>query len=83
MLINHLMLKRTDGSELRENGVQASGEVRDGATIELSLRSSEVIRATVTHVDDRTTVSQIGEPYATGQLTVIAVELPQGGLEMR
>jgi hypothetical protein len=76
-MIDHLMLKRIDGSGLPLDDVQASGEVRKiGATIELSLPGSGVVYARVTQVDDQTTVSKIGEPYATGQLTVVAVELP-------
>jgi hypothetical protein len=74
VVIDHLVLARMDGSNLKEDDVRASGEVRHGATIELHL-SSEVIGARITQIDDRTKVSKIGEPYATGQLTVTATEL--------
>jgi hypothetical protein len=61
-MIDHLVLRRIDGSEVRLD--------------ELSLPGSGVIRARVTQIDDQTTVSKIGDPNATGQLTVWAVELP-------
>jgi hypothetical protein len=77
MMINHLRLKRRDGSEFRQDDVQASGDVHQrGATIELSIPALGVIRATVDRVDDQTTVSKIGDPNATGQLTVWAIEVP-------
>jgi hypothetical protein len=76
-MIDHLVLRRIDGSEVRLDDVQASSEFRQiGAAVELSLPGSGVIRARVTQIDDQTTVSKIGDPNATGQLTVWAVELP-------
>ncbi len=52
MVIDHLMLVRRDGSKLSEENVEAAGEVRQGATIELKLHSSEeAIRATITQMD--------------------------------
>jgi hypothetical protein len=79
MMIDHLRLRQLDGSEVRQDDVQASGNVRQGgATIELSLPTLGVgvIHATVDRVDDQTTVSMLGDPNATGQLTVWASEVP-------
>jgi hypothetical protein len=77
MRIDHLRLRRPDGSELQLDDVEASGDARQtGAKIELTIPSLGVIRATVDRVNDQTRSSIIGDPNATGQLTVWATEEP-------
>jgi hypothetical protein len=76
-MIDHLRLKRSDGSEFRQDNVQASGNIRQrGAIIELTIPALGVIRATVDQIDDQTMVTRSGDPHATGQLTVWASEVP-------
>jgi hypothetical protein len=73
MEIDHLVLIRKDRSQLKMDDVEAVGDVRQlGAIIDLPGLGT---RASVDRVDDQTTSSRIGEPFATGQLTVYATEL--------
>jgi hypothetical protein len=77
MKIDHLLLKRLDGSEFRKDDVEVSGDVRrKGGTVELNIPASGVIRGMVDQVDDQTTVSKISAPLATGQLTLWSSEVP-------
>jgi hypothetical protein len=76
MMIDHLRLARLDGSQLRLDDVEASGEVRQGAVIVLTIPDLGLIRAQVNSVDDKTTTTQSAYPDATGQLTVGAAEIP-------
>ena len=76
MQIDHLVLTRLDGSSDRQDDVSAIGDARQiGAAIELTLPGSEQIRAKVTRLNDETSKTRIGAVYATGQLTVYAVEI--------
>jgi hypothetical protein len=73
MEIDHLVLTRKDGSQLKLDDVEVSGDARQiGGTIDLP---DPGIRARVDRIDDQTTSSRISEPYATGQLTIHATEL--------
>jgi len=76
-MIDHLRLRRSDGSEFRQDDIHASGNIRQqGTIIELIIPTLGVIRATVDRIDDQTTITRIGDPNTTGQLTVWASEVP-------
>ena len=76
MQIQHLVLKRVDGSELWQEDVAALGDApRIGSMIELSLTGSVHVPARVTGVETLTVLTRGGGTSRSSELTVHAQEV--------